>query len=201
MTQKLREQVSALVDQALPEGEHELLLRRFATEKSLRLHWERYHLIGEAMRKSLPPVDTRGLADRVMAGISQETQPTEKPAGVGERFMRGFAGLAVAATVAVVAVTGLRYDAHRAAPSEVVPTGTASAEPLPISADLMNTDWSGNGQASDAALRGNLMDQEDVYTSQTLGGKRAYYILPRRDDTQVDGGGSTPKKHKTPRQY
>lgn len=200
MTQKLREQVSALADQALPEGEHELLLRRFATERSLRLHWERYHLIGEAMRKSLPPVDTRGFADRVMAALSQETPPAEKPASAGDRFMRGFAGLAVAATVAVVAITGLRYDAHHTAPSEIVPTGTASAEPLPISADLMNTDWSGNGQASNAALRGPLMDQEDVYTSQTLGGKRAYYVLPRRDDTRPDGGENAPKKHKTPRQ-
>jgi negative regulator of sigma E activity len=201
MTQKLREQVSALVDQGLPEGEHELLLRRFAAEKSLRLHWERYHLIGEAMRKGLPPVDTRGFADRVMAAISEEAQPAQKPVGLGDRFMRGFAGLAVAATVAVVAIIGLRYDTHRTAPSEIVPTGLANSEPLPISADLMNTDWSGNGQASDAALRGTLMDQEDVYTSQTLGGKRAYYAMPRRDDAQADGAQNTPKKHKTPRQY
>ena len=49
MTQKLREQISALCDHELPEGEHELLLRRFSVEKSLRLHWERYHLIGAAM--------------------------------------------------------------------------------------------------------------------------------------------------------
>ena len=201
MTQKLREQVSALADQALPEGEHELLLRRFATEKALRQHWERYHLIGEAMRKSLPPVDTRGLADRVMAAISQEAQPVQKPAGLSDRFMRGFAGLAVAATVAVVAITGLRYDTHRAGPSEIVPTGSVNSEPLPISADLMNTDWSGNGQASDAALRGTLMDQEDVYTSQTLGGKRAYYVVPRRDDAQAGRTENAPKKHKTPRQH
>ncbi|HLW74045.1 MAG TPA: sigma-E factor negative regulatory protein [Gammaproteobacteria bacterium] len=202
MTQKLREQISALADQALPEGEHELLLRRFAVEKSLRLHWERYHLIGEAMRKGLPPVDTRGFADRVMTAISQESQPEQKSAGLGDRFMRGLAGVAVAATVAVVAITGLRYDTRRAGvgPSEIVPTGMARSEPLPIDTALMNTDWSGDGQPSQAALLSTPLDQEDVNTSQTPGGRRAYYNVPRQDDSASDSGKSTRKKHKTPRQ-
>lgn len=194
MTQKLREQISALVDQALPEGEHELLLRRFAVEKSLRLHWERYHLIGEAIRKGLPAMDTRGLADRVMAAITEQPQPVREPEKL-TGVWRGFAGVAVAATVAVVAITGLRYDARRAglAPSEVVPTGTVlTSQPLPASTDLMNSDWSGNGQAAPAELRSTLMDQEDFKLSQALGGKQAYYQLPRQDVGAADGGNDKP---------
>ena len=210
MTQKLREQISALADQALPEGEHELLLRRFAVEKSLRLHWERYHLIGEAMRKGLPAVDTRGLADRVMAAISEQPQPEREPDKL-TGLWRGFAGVAVAATVAVLAITGLRYDARRAGltPSEVVPSGTAlSSQPLPISTNLMNSDWKGNGQAAPAELRSTFMDQEDFKLSQALGGKQVYYQLPRQDAGSADGGKDeshesgkkAPKKLNPPRQ-
>src|SRR5690242_17311524 len=104
MTQKLREQISALADHELPDGEHELLLRRFAVERSLRLHWERYHLIGEAMRKALPAVDTRGLADRVMAELDTGTAPGEAAPRSHRDLLRGLAGVAVAASVAVVAI-------------------------------------------------------------------------------------------------
>ncbi|MGE5624808.1 MAG: sigma-E factor negative regulatory protein [Bacillota bacterium] len=200
MTQKLREQISALADQALPEGEHELLLRRFGLEKSLRLHWERYHLIGEAMRKGLPEADTRGLADRVMAAISQESAPAETTESFRGKLLRGAAGFAVAAAVAVVGITGLRYDAQHGspAPAEIVPTGLASADSHPVRDDLLNSDWSGNAQPSPADLRSTLMDQEDVSASQALGGKQAYYTVPRQ--VPPDSAKTPPKKHKTPRQ-
>ncbi len=132
MTQKLREQVSALMDQELPEGEHELLLRRFSVEKRLRLHWERYHLIGEAMRKGLPAADTRGLADRVMAALDTQSQPAAAPQPKPiNPFLRGIAGMAVAASVAVVALVGLKHGMHTAGPvpAEIVPAGGVAAAP------------------------------------------------------------------------
>jgi len=124
MTDKLREQISALADNELPQGEHELLLRRFAGERSLRLCWERYHLVGEAMRKTLPAVDSRGLADRVMATLSQERAPAVVPAP-RRVVLRAVAGVAVAASVAVISVVGLRHDARvdqaSVGPAEIVP--------------------------------------------------------------------------------
>lgn len=201
MSDRLREQISTLADQALPEGEHELLLRRFAVQKSLRECWERYHLIGEAMRKGLPAVDTRGLADRVMAAISDEAAPTEAPAGFGGKLMRGAAGFAVAATVAVVGIVGLRYDAQRAtgpAPAEIVPLNVASSEPPPVRDDFLNTNWSGTVTPQPANLHSSLMDQEDVNASQALGGKKAYYTLPRQK--APDSAKATPSEDPPPRQ-
>ena len=86
MTEKLREQISALADDELPEGEHELLVRHFAAEKALRVYWERYHLIGEAMREGLAPVDTRDFADRVMTVLMQE--PAAQAAARSGNFAR-----------------------------------------------------------------------------------------------------------------
>jgi sigma-E factor negative regulatory protein RseA len=165
MTQKLREQISALCDHELPEGEHELLLRRFSVEKSLRLHWERYHLIGAAMRKELPAVDSRGLADRVMASLRIETVAEPEQARFTPNLLRGFAGMAIAATVAVVAIVGIGRSAgpHRpGAPGEIVPPSSlARGETSPV--NLMNdANWSGQNLPTQASLDDALVDQEGV---------------------------------------
>ena len=170
MTQRLREQISALCDHELPEGEHELLLRRFTVEKSLRLHWERYHLIGSAMRKELPPVDTRGLADRVMAVLANEPQPQPQPEKFTDKLLRGAAGVAVAASVAVVALIGIRHGAVQqpgVAPTEIVPSGSvAQGEVSPVSG-ANDAGWSGEQLPIHASLDGNVVDQEGP--SQPLG--------------------------------
>ena len=170
MTQKLREQISALCDHELPEGEHELLLRRFTVEKSLRLHWERYHLIGSAMRKELPPVDTRGLADRVMAVLANEPQPQPQPEKFADKLLRGAAGVAVAASVAVVALIGIRHGAvHQpgVAHTEIVPSGSvAQGEVSPVNG-ANEANWNGEQIPVHASLDGALVDQEGP--SQPLG--------------------------------
>jgi negative regulator of sigma E activity len=170
MTQKLREQISALCDHELPEGEHELLLRRFTVEKSLRLHWERYHLIGSAMRKELPPVDTRGLADRVMAVLANEPQPLPQPEKFMDKLLRGTAGVALAASVAVVALIGIRHGAvHQpeVAHTEIVPASSlVPVEVSPVSG-ANDANWSGEQLPVHASLDSALVDQEGP--SQPLG--------------------------------
>ncbi len=169
MTQKLREQISALCDHELPEGEHELLLRRFSVEKSLRLHWERYHLIGAAMRKELPPVDTRGLADQVMASLQTEAVPVPEQTKVMPGFLRGFAGMAIAATVAVVAIVGIGRSGHRPGAGEIVPSSLAQGETSPV--NLMNdANWTGQNVPVQASLDDALVDQEGA--SPALGRHR-----------------------------
>jgi len=199
MTQKLREQISALADHELPDGEHELLLRRFAVERSLRLHWERYHLIGEAMRKALPAVDTRGLADRVMAELDTGTATSEAAPRSHRDLLRGLAGVAVAASVAVVAIIGLRHDPHRLSPSpsEIVPATGLSPGSAPLGGDLLSSGWDGNLQPAPATLRNSLIDQEDVNVSLTLRGHR--YVAPPRATT-ASGAKKADKDAQTPRQ-
>ena len=166
-TEKLREQISALADDELPEGEHELLLRRFGTDVELRLHWERCHLIGEAMRKGLPEVDTRGFADRVMAVLADEPAPTAAEPSLANRLMRGVAGFAVAATVAVIAIVGLQHGARPGAPSEIVPEG-ASAQTAPFALGLANdAGWEGNDPRDQALMQGYHVDY-DVKTATAV---------------------------------
>lgn len=165
MTEKLREQISALADNELAESEHELLLRRFAAEIHLRLCWERYHLIGEAMRKSLPHVDTRGLADRIMqalGGEAAEPQPRVRRTPV----MRMAASVTAAVCVAAVALAAIRIGGshnHLAkAPSEIVPSA-AVLQTTPVAYGMMNAAaWNGNTPEVQAELNNYIINHTEI---------------------------------------
>lgn len=204
VTDKLREQVSAMVDGELPDGEHELLLRRFSVERSLRVHWERCYLIGEAMRKNLPAADTRGLADRVMAALADEQAPAETTSRLGGMWTRTFAGAAVAATVAVVAIVGLRHDPRQNgfAPSEIVPGEVVRGDSTPISGDYLNSaNWEGTLPPVEASLRGSsLVDQDDMNSSLTLQGMQPYRYIARPAPRQPEDAQKPSKDQKPPRQ-
>ena len=204
VTEKLREQVSALVDGELPDGEHELLLRRFAVERSLRLNWERCHLIGEAVRKDLPAADMRGFADRVMAALADEpVQQAEKAGRFGGMLTRAFAGAAVAATVAVVAIVGLRHDPRQAgyAPTEIVPGEVVIGQTTPISSDYLNSaNWQGNLPPVQASLRGNIVEQDDMNSSLTQQGLQPYRYIARPAPRQADEAKKAPTDTQPPRQ-
>lgn len=120
MTEVLREQLSALADDELDRREVELLLLRYGEQTELRACWHRYHVIGEAIRRGLPEIDVRGLADRVCAALD------ESPATGGERrwlrALRPVGAAAVAASVSLVAILLLRGQNPAApVPTEVVP--------------------------------------------------------------------------------
>jgi negative regulator of sigma E activity len=165
MTEKLREQISALADDELPESEHELLVRRFAVEKHLCVCWERYHLIGEAMRESLPHVDMRGFADRIMQVLSE--QAAEQPRRA-RRFptVRIAASMTAAVCVAVVALAAVRISGSQRhtgfTPSEIVPPVSA-IHTTPVGYRMMNTAaWNGNTPEVQAELTNYIISHNEV---------------------------------------
>lgn len=165
MTEKLREQISALADNELPESEHALLVRRFAAEKHLCVCWERYHLIGEAMRKGLPNVDTRGFADRIMLALGQ--QPAEQSRRAPRvSFGRAVAGIAVAVGVAVIALAGVRYAGNHSqlgiTPAEIVPPASA-LQTTPVAYGMLNTAaWNGNTPEVQAELNNYIINHNEI---------------------------------------
>lgn len=197
-TEKLREQISALADDELPEGEHELLLRRFATDMELRLHWERCHLIGEAMRKGLPSVDTRGFADRVMAALADEPVPAGHEPSLASSMIRGVAGFAVAAAVAVIAIVGLQHGTSTGASSEIVPDNN-SAQSVPFALGLANdADWEG-ADPRDQALMQNYHVDYDVKTASAMphGLPTRHYLV--KSKTAPEGAGVVKDQGPPPR--
>lgn len=105
MSDEIREQLSALVDDELDEVERPLLLGRLQRDTQLRQILGRYQLISEVMRGA-GQAATLGIADRVKRALEQDAALPEadKPTSVGGGWLKPIAGLAVAASVALVAV-------------------------------------------------------------------------------------------------
>lgn len=134
MNDKLRDQMSAFLDDELSDGEAELLLRRLQGDEELRRVAGRYLLTGQALRGER--LDGVGLAGRVAAALDEESTyagTVAEPAR--SRWLRPAAGVAVAATVAVVALMGLQNTGDVSGP-EAVTAETADEAPLgaPLSA-------------------------------------------------------------------
>jgi len=113
MSEQIREQVSAFLDGELPNSETELLLKRLTRTGELRESFGRYALIGEAIRGASRAYLTQGFAGRVNLAIDGEPIPAGGHARHARvsRWWRPFAGTAVAAGVAAVAVVAFHQRA------------------------------------------------------------------------------------------
>ena len=103
-------QLSAYVDDELPQNEAELLLRRLSQDVKLRQEVAEYLAIGRVMRGEVGVAGIDGIRNRVLAAIDDTAGTTDavienEPA---TRALRPLVGVAIAATVALVAIFGLQ---------------------------------------------------------------------------------------------
>ena len=116
MNETIKQQISAFVDGELPDNESELLLRRMSQDPELRNQAAHYLTIGGAIRGDLALPSMLALRERI--GVAIDDVPIDTEADTGETteqvgrvqggLMRPVAGVAVAASVAVIALVGLR---------------------------------------------------------------------------------------------
>ncbi|MCG6901021.1 MAG: sigma-E factor negative regulatory protein [Gammaproteobacteria bacterium] len=107
MKEKLYEQLSALVDDELADGEQDLLLRQLGADAELRERLARYQAISDAMQSHLPSRLEVGFHKVIQAALQDEPAvQVEWPRFAG--LFKPLAGFAVAASVAVVAVLSLQ---------------------------------------------------------------------------------------------
>lgn len=140
MTEKLREQISALVDGELDEGEARLLVRRFEKDPELRRVWDSYQRcgqlleVGDSSRERFACLD-RNFSEAIMKAIADEEMVPET-GGWWRDWLRPVAGIAVAAGVATVALVGLQGGNFDDAPEsvEVVPGSSVESRPWSTSA-------------------------------------------------------------------
>ncbi|HSH43097.1 MAG TPA: sigma-E factor negative regulatory protein [Arenicellales bacterium] len=140
MTDQVKEQISALVDDALPPQERSLLLARMVSDTALRETWSRYTLIQDALRNHLPERVEPGLSQRVMAALDADAGH-DRSGAARLRFtgwVRPLAGLAVAASVAVLAVVMLQPGE----PGPAAGVRVADAGPAPAAEDYRRVDTS-----------------------------------------------------------
>ena len=123
MNDKLRESISALADdEQLPDDSSDAM-SRLLSEPELQQEWAQHHLIGEAMRNTLPDTPVTDLAERVRTmvdaepvSISNAKRRKTEQAG-SQRLLRPLTGLALAASVATVVILGVRSIEQPASPA------------------------------------------------------------------------------------
>ena len=129
MKDKLYEQLSALIDDELDESEQALLTRQIGRDEEVQSRLVRYQLISDAMQNHLPERVDPAFGRRVHDALQKE--PASHGGGIAAGLaglLRPVAGLAVAASVAVVAVTTLQNSQEdTAAPPAVVASAPADS--------------------------------------------------------------------------
>lgn len=110
MNDAIRMQISAFVDGELPENESELLVRRLCQDAELRQQVAEYCAIGRVMRGELSVPGLAALRERVAGALDESTVPADVDvfAPAKRSYLRPLGGIAIAATVAVLALLGLQ---------------------------------------------------------------------------------------------
>ena len=112
MSDYLRNQLSAFIDGELPKHEIELLFKRLDGNPELRATLARYTLVGESLRTRSAEGPSRTFAERVRAAVRESGPLAANLAKSARwqqvRWLKPVAGVAVAATVASVAILGLQ---------------------------------------------------------------------------------------------
>lgn len=111
MSDKLKENMSALVDGELELRSASETIDLVLENEALRVHWSRYHMVRDVLRAKAYPDAGEELCERVRSCLADEPLhfPDRRPPGSRWRAaLKPVAGVALAASVAVVAVLAVR---------------------------------------------------------------------------------------------
>lgn len=130
MNDALKMQISAFIDGELPENESELLLRRLSQDAAMRQQVAQYLTIGRLIRREQEVPGMGELRSRIAAALGEEpVEAAPVPETSRRRYLKPAAGVAVAASVAIVGLIGLRQAELPEADQRPV----ASLESAPVS--------------------------------------------------------------------
>jgi sigma-E factor negative regulatory protein RseA len=118
MTDRIREQMSALLDGELPQDEVGLLVRRLERDEQLRRAFGNYVLAGETLRSPGGRLASAGFAARVSAAIDEggfDSARDEPAPRRTTRWARPAVATAIAASAALVAVFLVRPGSQESA--------------------------------------------------------------------------------------
>lgn len=140
MTDDINEQISSLLDNELSQKEIRHTLDMLQTDAALRAKWDRYNLIGDAMRGEAIRFSAASIADRVHASLEHETVdfPTSRIIPIGRtrrlssRWQKSIGGAALAASVAVITVLSFpQFINDSQGPGSVAIAERAAPDPAP----------------------------------------------------------------------
>jgi sigma-E factor negative regulatory protein RseA len=167
MSEKLKEAVSAAIDDEADEFELRRVLDEVHKDPDLKQAWERYHLVGAVLRKEHQAADA-ALRERVWAELdmaadagvpvvlSEAARSAPKSSG---SLLNRLTGVAVAATVALaVALIGINLTDNASTSSPVVADLQSARQSAPAPATL----------TAEATTPGVVTDRDQARTAALM---------------------------------
>lgn len=174
-------QLSALIDDELSRNEVPFLVRRLAQDPEAVSQLGSYFMISDAIKRQLPEVMDAGLAERVRLALDAEPA-LQGARGGPRRLLRPLAGLGVAASVAMIA---LSYWSEQSVAPDMAPQGfVAAGGSVPVQAVSLRPDssqppqpvnqWNRLDPEMQKRLQGYLVNHSEHASSGQLGGMLNY---------------------------
>jgi sigma-E factor negative regulatory protein RseA len=161
MKEKLHEQLSALVDDELEAAEQALLLRQIGADPVLRERLARYQVISDALQNHLPPRLDIGFHKSVQVAL-QDEPAVHVEASRFAGMLKPAAGLAVAASVAVVAVLSLQSIRGEA------PSSTPAVASAPVAQDYLRAEIKTAPAGSPQSLNAYLVNHNEYAVNRGM---------------------------------
>jgi sigma-E factor negative regulatory protein RseA len=144
MTDKLNEQVSALLDNELSDHESDAVLTKISQDLDLRQRWERYHMIGDVMRGETLNLHAGDISERVKKELDSEPAIISIPKKSYSRswrsnWIKSTAGAALAASVATVVVLNTPGLLSSNDPAQPISLAKITPKPAPSIVTLVNS--------------------------------------------------------------
>jgi len=192
MTNDTEERLSALVDSELSQAFTADTLSRLQQSQDLRKTWDRYHLIGDAIRGEGVRWSDEGIATGVRKRILAEPTiigkpiPIDRPKNFRDRLRRPLAGAAIAASVAALAVITLpRLTGELPAADPVQLVSVPSTPPVPASyANQTGTRWKNLTEPALESKLNRFLENHSEYASSGGMGVVPYSSFVSYDTTR-----------------
>jgi len=171
-------QLSAMVDDELADREVDLALRRLSRDGDARDCWERYHLISDVIQDHVPAALDTDFAARIRQAIEAEPLPRSvaKPLPAWYKPVTGFA---LAASVALVALFGLKLNQTDALPlaapfAATTPALSTPAVSLPIQTVAVAQSTNSVGEPFETRLNSYLVNHSGYASQNSMHGMLPY---------------------------
>jgi len=154
------------------------LVRRLGADEALCATWARYHLVRDCLRHQEGGLASESLASRVRRAIDDESTPV-KPRRSGGAWLRPAVGMAIAASVALMAIVAVGPANQPASPSSniVAEGGEAPAFTSPQSltpAPVSQTASLHGAPAGDSRMNAYLLRH---YQAAGMNGSKGFVTL------------------------
>ena len=174
----MKEKLSALVDNQLDELEERRVFTALEGDVALRRTWERYHLVRAALHQDVDVVVAQDAAEQLAIRI--EAEPSTAVSFRRHRVTRFLGTLAIAASVAAIAITGVQWI-HPPAPAPL----PALAANKPASQNIIRsgtTRWDMKEPEAESALNAYLVEHDEFASTSGLGGMMPYVRVVSYDN-------------------